>query len=75
VTSAVVVVLPAGIVVVEMEDVDVPGPVDVVVEGKIPADVVEEDAGSVVVVDERDEEVDDVEGIVDDEVDDEVVEP
>ena len=66
--SAVVVVMPGGAVLVAEEDVDVPEPVDVVVEGKIPVDVVDEDTAAVVVVDERDEEVDD-------DVDDEVVGP
>ena len=60
--------MPGGVVVVEIAEVEVTGPVDVVVEGMIPADVVEEDAGAVVVVDEREEEVDD-------DVDIEVVEP
>ena len=67
-TSAVVVVMPGGVVLVDGEDVEVPGPVDVVVEGKIPVDVVEEDPAAVVVVDGRDDVVDNVEVVVDDEV-------
>ena len=58
-TSAVVVVMPDGIVLVEGEDVDVPVPVDVVVEDTMAIDVVEEVTAVVVVVDEAAEEVDD----------------
>ena len=58
-TSAVVVVIPGGAVLVDGEEVDVPEPVDVVVEGKMPVVVVEEDAAAVVVVEERDDVVDD----------------
>ena len=71
-TSAVVVVMPGGVVLVVGEEVDVPGPVDLVVEGKIPVVVVEEDPAAVVVVEERDDVVD--EDVCDD-VDDEVVRP
>jgi hypothetical protein len=76
-TSAVVVVVPGKTVLVEGDDVDVPVPTDVVVEGKIPVVVVEEDAAAVVVVEEGEAVVDVVGVVVDDvgdEVDDELVE-
>ena len=60
---------------VEGEDVEVPGSVDVVVEGKMPVVVVEEDPAAVVVVDEREDVVDVGDVVVDDDVDDEVVRP
>ena len=74
-TSAVVVVMPGGAVLVEGEEVDVPGPADVVVEGKSTVVVVEEDAAAVVVVDERADVVDVVDVVVDDDGDSDVVEP
>ena len=59
VLGTVVVVMPGGIVLVEGEEVDVPGPIDMVVEEEREDEVVEEDEAAVVVVDETGDDVDD----------------